>query len=230
ECNSSWFDNTHICPQAKLKAIVEDENKREKARNDYDRYQECLSLWNFQNTEQNQVLMKLRSMQNEELKAVAENQALALGELSFVTDAWLQAVECKRVFKYICVSNFYFHIFQENPLCNDLIKNGAFVLEQLCLVAAELRMLVSKTVPVQQFEDFRKRLCLMTSVARNYFQNMEIAIKNEYTDIKTLRLVICSRESIERKTDSTEELKEWTCPHCSFSNDASTTVCVMCYH
>ncbi|XP_074282099.1 putative E3 ubiquitin-protein ligase ARI8 isoform X2 [Silene latifolia] len=251
-CLGSWFENghrageqyNHICPPENLSELAAMENTRAKATNMLLRYQGCFTHFSSHDADLEQVLLKLRTMQHNELKVLAEKQGIPLEEVSFVRDAWLQVAECKRVFKWACVYEFYFFVFQEDrkPLYENLIRQGAFVMDQLCIVASELRKFIGTDAPpTAQFEDFRQRLVFKTSVARNFFENMETAIRCEYLDMEILRLTICSRELIEMKpatdvgtstgvTELAAKPSERPCPHCSFPSDNTTTVCVMCYH
>ncbi|KAH9624520.1 hypothetical protein KSS87_019494 [Heliosperma pusillum] len=206
-CLGSWFENgsgagdqfSHICPKENLTQLAEVENNRAKVTSMLLRYQKCFTHFSSHDTDLEQILLKLRTLPRNELQALAEKQGLPLEEVSFVGDVWLQVAECKRVFKWACVYDFYFFIGQESrkSLYDTLIRQGAFVLDQLCLVASELRKFICTDAPTDQFEDFRQRLLFKSSIAHNFFENFEAAIRCEYLDMEILRLTICSRESIE---------------------------------
>ncbi|KAK9724567.1 hypothetical protein RND81_05G082800 [Saponaria officinalis] len=251
-CSGPWLEHgrwvgdqfTHFCPEDKLKANSEIEKRRAQAAKELGKYQEYFKQWrNFQ-MEQENALMKVQSLQRVELKVLAEKQGLPLEEVSFVADAWLQVAECKRVFKWACVYDYYFFQLEETrrPFFNLLMKHGVFVLNQLGQCASELpKFLAADAPPTDQFAAFREKLCLKLRVTKNFFENLQIAIKNGYQDLESLRSDICSRESIERKaatkagthsgaTESASETTDEGCPHCSFPTDHSTAICVMCYH
>ncbi|XP_074284636.1 putative E3 ubiquitin-protein ligase ARI8 [Silene latifolia] len=253
-CLCSWLENghwaadyfTHICTEVKLIEVAEISEDRAIASKELNRYQDTLEHWHDIDRDQHQTLGKLLTLQLAELKILAEKQGLQLSETSFVTDVWLQIAECKRVFKWASVYDYYILAFKDKnrrSLFDDLSRQGAYVMAHLCTVASELRKFIATDAPAAEFQDFRERLCFKSSVAKNFFKNMAIAIQRGYTDMKALRTVLCSRESVQRRpaeedvgtssrvTRSADVTSEWICEHCSFPNDnTAARICVMCYH
>ncbi|KAL9240431.1 hypothetical protein vseg_014652 [Gypsophila vaccaria] len=252
-CSCSWFEHgrwdgdqyTHICPEEKLKEKSEIVRQRAQAIKELARYQDYFAQFKNLQMDQERALFRVQMMKRDELKVLAEKQGLTLEEVSFAADAWLQVAECKRVFKWACVYDYYFVELQEKrrPFFHTMIKHGAFVINSLGACASEVKVFIDSAAPSGQFSNFRERLCLKTRVAKNFFENLEIAIKNGCLDIENLRCDVCSRESIERKpgsavtdvgtssgpTESSSGATGKACVHCSFPSDYSTTICVMCY-
>nr|GMD97767.1 probable E3 ubiquitin-protein ligase ARI8 [Ipomoea batatas] len=99
---------------------------------------------------------------------------------------FLQIVECRRVLKWTYAYGFY---LPENELAKrqffEYLQGEAEAgLERLHQCAEkELQSYLNAEGPSNDFNDFRTKLAGLTSVTRNYFENLVRALENGLTDV-----------------------------------------------
>ncbi|CAO2838897.1 unnamed protein product [Amaranthus hypochondriacus] len=246
-CLSSWLEQgfweadqfTHICPNGKGKQVInfDDEERQKRAEEFNKKYQNFHTQWMNHDMGLQAAYEEIQNLKNGPLlRAVADKQGIDKTEMSFVTDAWEQIVDCKRFFKWACVFEFYL-TDSDNPrlyLFHYLLRRGEVVLERLYQQAGNLSIYSIMEQSSPQFLDFRHVLQQKTSVACNFFKNMVWALGNNHSDLNTLRQDLHFRlleSGPATPTEDNNEHKEnpWICAHCHFPNDGST-ICVMCYY
>ncbi|XP_019107942.2 probable E3 ubiquitin-protein ligase ARI8 isoform X3 [Beta vulgaris subsp. vulgaris] len=233
----------HICCERKLKQVEKDEERRKIAQESVIRYDRCHNQWKTHDMHLQAAVQEAEKLENGMLISIADEHGLRETEISFVTEAWQQIADCKRICKWACVYEYYLPNFakERRILFNYLLRRAEVVLEQLYQCTAEPAIFNLAETSADKLLQTRNHLCLKTSVARNYFDNMVWAMENGHSNMNTLRRTISSRSfQLGLATTAaggnngargcTDETKHWTCPHCKFTNDLLAYICVMCYH
>ncbi|KAJ9189220.1 hypothetical protein P3X46_000539 [Hevea brasiliensis] len=151
-------------------AYDEAERRREMAKNSLERYTHYYERW-----ASNQLLEKLS-----DIHCTPESQ------LKFITDAWLQVVECRRVLKWTYAYGYYLpeHELAKRQFFEYLQGEAESGLERLHQCAEkELQQFLNAEGPSKEFDEFRTKLAGLTSVTKNYFENLVRALENGLADV-----------------------------------------------
>lgn len=112
----------------------------------------------------------------------------------------------------------------------------------------ELQVYLNAEGPSKEFNEFRTKLAGLTSVTRNYFENLVRALENGLSDVDAHGA--CSRTTSSKslggrsksgrgkgtssKSGSSsrniDDSSHWSCEHCTFANVRSATICQMCHN
>ncbi|XP_044482540.1 probable E3 ubiquitin-protein ligase ARI8 isoform X2 [Mangifera indica] len=196
-------------------------------------------------------LADLQQMQTVCLEKLSDIQCQPESQLKFVTEAWLQIVECRRVLKWTYAYGFYLpeHEHAKRQFFEYLQGEAESGLERLHQCAEkELQVYLDAEGPSKDFNEFRTKLAGLTSVTRNYFENLVRALENGLSDVDTH--AACSRQgssknvggsnrgrsgkskgSTSKSSGSNKSIDvagHWSCGLCSYYNVDSATVCAMC--
>ncbi|GAU28148.1 hypothetical protein TSUD_313070 [Trifolium subterraneum] len=151
------------------------------------------------------------------MKKLSNSQQQSKLKLKFITDAWLQIVECRRILKWTYVYGYYLpdNEHAKKQLFEYLQGEAESCLERLHHCAEkEIQVFLSDDVaPSKEFIDFRMKLADLTSVTRNYFKNLVRALENGLSDVDSNGVI----------TDD-----DWFCEQYTFENVISCTGCRMC--
>ncbi|MQL81651.1 hypothetical protein Taro_014108 [Colocasia esculenta] len=85
----------------------ETERRREMAKNSLERYTHYYERWATNQLSRQKALSDLQNMQAVQLEKLSDKQSQLESQLKFITDAWLQIVECRRVLKWTFAYGFY---------------------------------------------------------------------------------------------------------------------------
>ncbi|KAH7670446.1 E3 ubiquitin ligase RBR family protein [Dioscorea alata] len=88
-------------------AYDESERRREMAKNSLERYTHYYERWATNQSSRQKALADLHSMQSEKLEKLSDRQSQPESQLKFITEAWLQIVECRRVLKWTYAYGYY---------------------------------------------------------------------------------------------------------------------------
>ncbi|KAL5990968.1 putative E3 ubiquitin-protein ligase ari7 [Asimina triloba] len=131
-----------------------------------------------------------------QLEKLSDKQCQPESQLKFITDAWLQIVECRRVLKWTYAYGYYLpeHEHAKRQFFEYLQGEAESGLERLHQCAEkELQIYLDAEGPCKDFNDFRTKLAGLTSVTRNYFENLVRALENGLSDVSAQGA--CSRTS-----------------------------------
>ncbi|KAI3958366.1 hypothetical protein MKW98_011054 [Papaver atlanticum] len=183
-------------------AYDEEKNKREMAKKYIEKYSMV------------QAVEDLKKMQSLHLN----NLSIKLGESGsqlevMISDAWLQIIECRRVLKWTYAYGYY---LTEDELAKKQFfeylqgeaENG---LERLHKCAEkELQPYLQAKSPLEGFTDFCVKLRGLTTVTRDYFENLVRALESGLSEVHSEGT--CSKEkkgaSSEKKKSSKKRLKD----------------------
>eukprot|EP00268_Persea_americana_P032602 TRINITY_DN320_c0_g1_i1.p1 TRINITY_DN320_c0_g1~~TRINITY_DN320_c0_g1_i1.p1 ORF type:complete len:195 (-),score=29.83 TRINITY_DN320_c0_g1_i1:486-1070(-) len=191
-------------------------------------------------------------MQNEQLEKLSDMQCQPESQLKFITDAWLQIVECRRVLKWTYAYGYYLpeHEHAKRQFFEYLQGEAESGLERLHQCAEkELQVYLDvdgRSRGSKDFNEFRTKLAGLTSVTRNYFENLVRALENGLSDVNAHGA--CSRTTSSKSLGSKgrsgrgkagssrsgpsrtlDDPSHWSCEHCTYANLKSATECEVCH-
>ncbi|KAG8644313.1 hypothetical protein MANES_11G118300v8 [Manihot esculenta] len=88
-------------------AYDEAERRREMAKNSLERYTHYYERWASNQSSRQKALADLHQMQTVHLEKLSDIHCTPESQLKFITDAWLQTVECRRVLKWTYAYGYY---------------------------------------------------------------------------------------------------------------------------
>ncbi|XP_021627960.1 probable E3 ubiquitin-protein ligase ARI7 isoform X3 [Manihot esculenta] len=151
-------------------AYDEAERRREMAKNSLERYTHYYERW----------------ASNQSLEKLSDIHCTPESQLKFITDAWLQTVECRRVLKWTYAYGYYLpeHEHAKRQFFEYLQGEAESGLERLHQCAEkELEQFLNAEGPSKEFDEFRTKLAGLTSVTKNYFENLVRALENGLADV-----------------------------------------------
>ncbi|KVI07510.1 Zinc finger, C6HC-type [Cynara cardunculus var. scolymus] len=236
-CLGAWSDHGertggfYACNRyeaAKQEGVYDDtEKRREMAKNSLERYTHYYERWATNQSSRQKALADLQQMQS------------------------IHIVECRRVLKWTYAYGYYLpeHAHAKRQFFEYLQGEAESGLERLHQCAEkELQGYLNVEGPSKDFNEFRMKLAGLTSVTRNYFENLVRALENGLSDVdahggtsrtggsrslgagsskgRTSRSKgTAARSSGSRNIDDSGH---WSCDYCTFANVRSATVCQMC--
>ncbi|XP_042489828.1 probable E3 ubiquitin-protein ligase ARI8 [Macadamia integrifolia] len=230
-------------------AYDETEKRREMAKNSLERYTHYYERWATNQSSRQKALADLHQMQTVQLEKLSDKQSQPESQLKFITEAWLQIVECRRVLKWTYAYGYYLpeNEHAKRQFFEYLQGEAESGLERLHQCAEkELQVYLNTDGPAAGFNDFRTKLAGLTSVTRNYFENLVRALENGLSDVDSHGA--CSRAgssknlggkgrggrgkgTSSKSSGPSRNLDDsgcWSCEHCTFANTVSGTICEMC--
>ncbi|KAJ1271674.1 hypothetical protein BS78_06G144200 [Paspalum vaginatum] len=235
-------------------AYDESERRREMAKNSLERYTHYYERWAANQSSRQKALGDLQSLQNDKLEKLSDIQSQPESQLKFIIEAWLQIVECRRVLKWTYAYGFYLpeHEHAKRQFFEYLQGEAESGLERLHQCAEkELQTYLEAESPSKDFNDFRTKLAGLTSVTRNYFENLVRALETGLNDVgPSTSHGTCSKsatsKSLGGKSKSSknrasntstksggpsrgmDDSNIWTCDQCTFANPKSARACQAC--
>ncbi|XP_010912117.1 probable E3 ubiquitin-protein ligase ARI7 [Elaeis guineensis] len=229
----------------------ESERRREMAKNSLERYTHYYERWATNQSSRQKALADLHSMQTEKLEKLSGKQSQPESQLKFIIEAWSQIVECRRVLKWTYAYGYYLpeHEHAKRQFFEYVQGEAESGLERLHQCAEkELQMYLEADSPMKEFNDFRTKLAGLTSVTRNYFENLVRALETGLKDVDSSNSqAACSQSSSSKSVygkggkggknkaarpgglgRSSDD--HWSCDRCTFCNPGSATTCQMCEH
>ncbi|CAN6276135.1 unnamed protein product [Urochloa humidicola] len=235
-------------------AYDESERRREMAKNSLERYTHYYERWAANQSSRQKALGDLQSLQNDKLEKLSDIQSQPESQLKFIIEAWLQIVECRRVLKWTYAYGFYLpdHEHAKRQFFEYLQGEAESGLERLHQCAEkELQVYLEAESPSKDFNDFRTRLAGLTSVTRNYFENLVRALETGLNDVgPSTSQGTCSKSATSKslggksksgknRASSTssksgassrgvDDSNIWTCEQCTYANPKSAKACQAC--
>ncbi|XP_028078866.1 probable E3 ubiquitin-protein ligase ARI8 [Camellia sinensis] len=170
----------------------------------------------------------------------------------FDTGACLQIVECRRVLKWTYAYGYYLPEYEnaKRQFFEYLQGEAEAGLERLHQCAEkDLQTYLNAEAPSNDFNDFRTKLAGLTSVTRNYFENLVRALENGLSDVDSQGG--CSKTANSKSgvaaagkgkggrgkaasrsggpSRNADDSGSWSCDQCTFMNARSATTCEMCH-
>ncbi|GLJ47795.1 hypothetical protein SUGI_1009440 [Cryptomeria japonica] len=154
--------------------------QRETIKQSLERYSHYYERWAAHERSMEKALSDLKHVQNLQMKQLGDIQCLTELDLKFVTDAWLQIVECRRVLKWTYAYGYY--LSQDENSHKNLFEHcqayAESSLERLHDCAEEeLQVFIASQKPPEEFKEFRMRLVTLKNATAQYFQNLVKALE-----------------------------------------------------
>ena len=167
----------------------EDEDIRKRAEKHLEKYTHYYERWAGNESSRKQAVKDLKQMQNDYMVRLSDLRGATTAELKFITEAWLQIIECRRVLKWTYAYGYY---LPEDGDKKAKSKKGFFEylqgeaesnLERFhhCM-EKDIHSYLNKECPEEEFNNFRAKLSSLTTVTRNYFENLVKALENGLED------------------------------------------------
>ncbi|CAA7405137.1 unnamed protein product [Spirodela intermedia] len=169
-------------------AYDEAERRREMAKNSLERYTHYYERWAANQSSRQKALSDLQTLQAVQLEKISDKQSQPESQLKFITEAWLQIVECRRVLKWTYAYGYYLpeNEHAKRTFFEYLQGEAESGLERLHQCAEkELQVFIDAEGPSKDFNDFRTKLAGLTSVTRNYFENLVRTLESGLQDVGT---------------------------------------------
>ncbi|KAE9600394.1 hypothetical protein Lal_00045480 [Lupinus albus] len=258
-CLGAWSDHGertggfYACNRyetAKQEGVYDEtERRREMAKNSLERYTHYYERWASNQSSRQKALSDLHQMQTIHIEKLSDIQCQPESQLKFITEAWLQIVECRRVLKWTYAYGYYLpeHEHAKKQFFEYLQGEAESGLERLHQCAEkELQVFLNAECPSREFNDFRTKLAGLTSVTRNYFENLVRALENCLSDVdsngansskatSSKNAAGCSKKGGRGKGTIRASMSSritdddlWSCEHCTYANVKSATTCQMC--
>ncbi|KAE8651733.1 hypothetical protein Csa_006252 [Cucumis sativus] len=188
---------------AKQEGVYDDaEKRREMAKNSLERYTHYYERWATNQSSRQKALADLHQMQTVHLEKLSDIQCQPQSQLKFISEAWLQIVECRRVLKWTYAYGYYLpeREHAKRQFFEYLQGEAESGLERLhqCAEKELHAYLNAADGPSKDFNEFRTKLAGLTSVTRNYFENLVRALENGLSDVDSLGT--CSKTSSSKST------------------------------
>ncbi|KAI5658099.1 hypothetical protein M9H77_26892 [Catharanthus roseus] len=236
---------------AKQEGLYDDaERRREMAKNSLERYTHYYERWATNQSSRQKAMADLQQMQSVHLERLSEIQCQPESQLKFIIEAWQQIVECRRVLKWTYAYGYYLpeHEHTKRQFFEYLQGEAEAGLERLHQCAEkELQNYLHGEGPSKDFNDFRTKLAGLTSVTRNYFENLVRALENGLADVDSQGA--SSKPTSSKSAAGSSKTKggkgktssktggsvrtlddsgSWYCDQCTYLNIRTATACQMC--
>ncbi|KAI3880485.1 hypothetical protein MKX03_001693 [Papaver bracteatum] len=207
------FYACNVYEKAKSEGRYKEEDKLKKEAKDYlDRY-----TFHYERFAENQksrlkAVESLQKMQSEDLAKLLDRYAESELSLEFITDAWLQIIECRRVLKWTYAYGYYLpqNEHAKKHFFEDLQGQAQSRLERLHQCAEqELQPYLKDDLP-GDFNSFRIKLLEQTNPTRTLFENLVRALENGLSEVDSetaARQPAHFKESCQSKSKSGKKRK-----------------------
>jgi ariadne-1 len=213
-CLGSYREHRGSCNRYEAAKLDETEKRREMAKKSLERYTHYYERWASNESSRQKAVADLQKMPTV-VDSLIGTQGQPAGQLKFINEAWLQIVECRLILKWTYAYGYYLPEFEhaKKQLFEYLQGEAESGLERLHQCAEkELQVFLGLDAASKEFDDFRERLVKLTTVTRNYFENLVRALENGLCDVDSSGITY----------------QHWFCEQCTFANVRSATACEMC--
>ncbi|PIA29735.1 hypothetical protein AQUCO_05800083v1 [Aquilegia coerulea] len=206
-------------------AYDETEKRREMAKNSLERYTHYYERWATNQSSRQKAISDLQQMQAVHIEKLSHKQCQLESQLKFITEAWLQIIECRRVLKWTYAYGYYLpeHEHAKRQFFEYLQGEAESGLERLHQCAEkELQVYLNAESPSKDFNEFRTKLAGLTSRTGSS-KGLGGGNKGKGGRGK-------GTSSKSSGAGRGQEDDAWSCEHCTYSNGKSATICQMCNH
>ncbi|XP_031112632.1 probable E3 ubiquitin-protein ligase ARI7 [Ipomoea triloba] len=185
-CLSEWSVHGYN-PCNRYKPGSETERQKKMAKMSIERYTHYYERWAANEKSKKKAMEDLKEMECVNVGKLSEFQSLPESQLKFIVEAWKQIVECRRVLKWTYAYGFYLpeEEHTKRQFFEYLQGQAEEGLERLHQCAEkELEIYLSpEEANSPNFCDFRIKLNGLTTVTKNYFENLVSALENGLEDV-----------------------------------------------
>ncbi|KAG8632541.1 hypothetical protein MANES_18G031400v8 [Manihot esculenta] len=195
--------------------------KKEMAKQSLEKYTHYFERWDANRKSKLKALADFQHIKDVKFKRLSEIQGIPEDNMDFITKAWLQVVECRRVLEWSYAYGYY---LPENELAKKqffeyLQGEAESRLEKLHDCAEkELEQFLDSDGLSKDFIKFRTMLLTLTVVTGDYFEKLVRVLENGLSDVVS-----------HGASSSPEEAEDyWFCDLCTYANPGSVLECQMC--
>jgi ariadne-1 len=212
-CLGAWREHGDPCNRYEAAERDDIEKRREMVKKSVEKYTHYYERWASNHSSREKAVADLQKMQTLHIKMLSDTLSIPEIQLKFITEAWLQIVECRRVLKWTYAYGYYLpdNEHAKKQFFEYLQGEAELGLERLHQ-CAEKELQVFLEAPSEEFNDFSRKLTGLTAVTRNYFENLVRALENGLCEV--------DGDGI---TDH-----HWFCEQCTFANVKYAIACQMC--
>jgi ariadne-1 len=189
-CLGSWDKHTsgqYDCNTYKNSSVMKEfDSTRERAKISLDRYNHYYERWAGNESSRKQAVKDLHETQTGSMEKLEELMGETCSRLDFITQAWLQIIECRRVLKWTYAYGYYLpeHEKLKKAFFEYLQGEAESGLENLHHSAEnDMKEFLKEKTSAEKFNDFRIKLTRLTAVTRTYFENLVKALENGLEDV-----------------------------------------------
>ncbi|KAG8048118.1 hypothetical protein GUJ93_ZPchr0008g13677 [Zizania palustris] len=261
-CLGSWAEHGertggfYACNRyesAKKEGVYDEtEARRERAKNSLERYMHYYERWASNQTSRQKAQADLQKAEKEQVSIYIICFGIPETQLKFIIEAWSQIIECRRVLKWTYAYGYYLDDDVKSDFFEYLQGEAESGLERLHQCAEKelqaflppLRVDNNEPTPsLTEFGDFRVKLAGLTSVTRNYFENLVQALEAGLEDVHSIaqgttssytatatssKKAVTKGKSKRQLARTSSDDKCWCCEHCTFLNPSSLDACSSC--
>ncbi|CAN1323685.1 Probable E3 ubiquitin-protein ligase ARI10 [Linum perenne] len=167
---------------------VEKDNAFTSLREELKRYQHYYDRW-AANENSRQIAMKdLENVRQNVVSAISKIHSQGVGQVLFLTEAWEQIVECRRVLKWTYAYGFYLASkeAEKKSFFEYLQGQAETCLDKLHYCAEkEMKKFTMEGSCIHEYVSFRMKLQELTKLCKTYFENLVGALENGLSDVQT---------------------------------------------
>jgi ariadne-1 len=156
------------------------------------RYAHYYQRWAANDASFKKASTDLKMVQTQQIEKLCLSQCQPDDRLKFITEAWEQITECRRMLKWSYVYGYY--LAEE-----DIAKKQLFVYSQGEAESALERLHHCAEQEVKEFHDaaespspnlnnYRMKLTQLTKVTKSFFENLVTALENGLSDVDPCRV------------------------------------------
>ncbi|KAI3880487.1 hypothetical protein MKX03_001696 [Papaver bracteatum] len=179
------FYACNIYEKVRGSASDEEEKIKNKAKDYLDKY-----AFYYERFEENQksrlkAIESLKKIQSEGLAKLSQKYGSTETELGYITNAWQQIIECRRVLKWTYAYGYYLPQSEvlKKKLFDYLQGEAESWLEKLHQCAEQELHQYFQDDAATDMTSIRSKLLDLTSATRNYFENLVRALENGLSDV-----------------------------------------------
>mmetsp|Transcript_22470 Transcript_22470/g.62319 ORF Transcript_22470/g.62319 Transcript_22470/m.62319 type:complete len:575 (+) Transcript_22470:263-1987(+) len=235
--------------------LSEEHKRREHAKSSLERYMHYYERFAAHGRARQKAMEdQLQTSEGAEcLEQLSELTRIPVSQLKFITDAWTQVVECRRVLKWTYAYGYYMFPQTDNVDLNNQRQFFEFLqgdaegsLERLHEEAeTKLRRFLDKQDPIEGFNAFQTNLKGLTEVTRNYFDKFVQQLEHGFDSLEETFLGSNrdramdegsgaaagshkAQEASEPACGVPPECSTWSCWACTFANPLDARTCSVC--
>ncbi|XP_050226658.1 probable E3 ubiquitin-protein ligase ARI8 [Mercurialis annua] len=205
--------------------------KKEMGMQSLEKYTHYFERWDANRKSKLKAISDFQNVKNVTFKKLSKIQGIPENDFEFITKAWIQVVECRRVLMWSYAYGYYLPEIElgKKEFFEYLQGEAESGLEKLHNYAEkELEQFLESDGLSKDFIKFQRELRGLTVVTGNYFEKLIRALENGLSDVVSISINGASSSSStdEIQTDEIEDY--WFCDRCSFANVGSVLNCQMC--
>ncbi|XP_047321608.1 probable E3 ubiquitin-protein ligase ARI8 [Impatiens glandulifera] len=211
-CLGKWSDheNDHdiACNSYKRDKQRHDDTVRKQTHDkSLEMYNHYHDRWAANSMSRRKALVDLHELHTVNLQKLIVKQSQPEAHLKFIIDAWQQIVECRRILQWSYIYGFYlpYREHAKRRFFEYLQGEAESCLERLHHCAEHDIQIFLRIVcpsPPPNFNDFRAKLAGLTSITRNYFENLVKALENNLSEVNPESQGDCSKNTEDSAGDS----------------------------